>query len=77
MKLYRHHRQLSVAQSFDRSVVQIDQPNLPTLVFRQTRGIDFESMILGSNRHLSGQQILHGLIPAAMTEFELTCRSAD
>ena len=67
MVLHAEKRQLLVAKAFVGVVVQIDVCNLDVFGGEGV-GIHSESMILGGDFHLFGEEILNGMIRAMMTE---------
>src|SRR5262245_48301265 len=75
MILHTEDGQFLVAHSLHGAVVQID------VSYFHIRGqrirVDGESMILRSDGHFAGAQILYRLVSAAMAEFQFEGRSAE
>ena len=75
MILHAEDRQLLVAHSLDRTVIQIDVRYLH--IRRKRVAVDGESVILRSDGHFARAQILYRLIGPAMAEFQFECRTAE
>jgi hypothetical protein len=62
-------RRFLVPQPLDGLVVEVDMGHFD--ICRQRLGIDGETVVLRSDVHFPGAQILHRLVPTAMAELEL------
>src|SRR2546425_11724775 len=69
MILHAEHRTRAMAEALDGSVVQIEMRHLDVL--GQRRRVDGEAVVLRSDFDLPGLELLHRMIRAAMTEFQL------
>jgi hypothetical protein len=63
-----------VSHSLHTAVIQIDMGNHHLL--RQRLGTHTETVVLGGDFHSAGDKVLHRLVAAPMTEFELVCGAA-
>ena len=63
-------RQISMAQAFERRVVEVHVRQLD-FGLRKRIGIDGEVVIVRSDLDLAGCQLLHGMISAMVAEFQL------
>src|SRR5262245_1328400 len=69
MVLHAEHGMLAMPQPFDRAVVQVDVSDLD--VGRKRLRIDGKAVVLRGDFHLAGLELLHRMVRAAMSEFEL------
>ncbi len=76
MILHAEQRQVAVAQAFERLVVQIHVRQFD-FALRQRVGIDGEVVVVRGDLDLAGVQLLHRMIAAVVSEFQLESLAAE
>src|SRR5579872_7399719 len=70
--LHAEQRQISMAQPFQRLVVQVDVRQF-NFILRQRIRIHREIMVVRRDLDLAGLQLLHRMVPTVMSELKLEC----
>lgn len=75
MILDTEQREMAVPESLVRAIIQVNVRYFKGLRIERA-GINSESMILRCNLNVLCEKVLYRMVPAAVTELELECRSS-